>query len=350
MKILIGVVLAVALCVPALAQEQEVRKTVAEFAHAWEQRNAVAMAGLYTEDAEVAGGPVEPVRGRSAIQRLHETEFAVVPKGSTLSLKAHKVRMIPPDYAFVDGMYEVSPQGPGSDAEMGTWGSFTMLLRRETGGWRIVEFRTAADARALLAAITGAMKEMPPQEAAPPAQIERGSEVRGLGAPLTPAEHNAIAAKVAAMAVFKDHRIRVLRAAEDASQDAEKAPGGPKRKLASVVVFDYTAGQAMHVTYDVARGEVLREKKLSGRPQSSEEERREAEGILKKDGELAALFREGAQVEGGFVVDAPANNEATNRYLQFQVQARDRERILRLAVVDLTARKVAASWVPEFKQ
>jgi len=191
---------------------------------------------------------------------------------------------------------------------------------------------------------------MPPHGAVPPAQIERGAEVRGLGAPFTPDERKAIATRVSAMAGFKDHRVRVLRAAEDPSQEEAKAAGGPKSRLASVIVFDYTAGRAVHVAYDVTRGEILREKELAGRPQSSEEERREAEGILKQDPELAALFREGAQVEGGFVVDAPTNNQAANRYLQFQVQARDPEKILRLAIVDLTMRKVVASWVPEFKR
>jgi uncharacterized protein (TIGR02246 family) len=350
MRILIAAAVTAVLCVVAAAQEPEVQKTVAGFARAWEQKNAAALAGLYAEDADVVGGAGQPVRGRAAISRLHEMEFTMVPKGSTLSLKVHNVRMILPDHAFVDGTYEVSPQGPGSPAEMGTWGSYTMLLRKENEGWRIVAFRPAADARAVLGAMAGAMKEMPPHGAEEPAQIERGAEVRGLGAPLTPAEHKTIAAKVAAIAGFKDHRIRVIRAAEDASQDEEKAAGGPKRRLASVIVFDYTTGRAVHVTYDIARGEILGEKDLAGRPQSSEEERREAEGILKETPELTALFREGAQVEGGFVVDAPANNQATNRYLQFQVQARDREKILRLAIVDLTTRKVVASWVPKFER
>ena len=131
-----------------------------------------------------------------------------------------------------------------------------MLLRKENEGWRIVAFRPAADARAIFGAMTNAMKEMPSHEAAPPVQIERGAEVRGLGAQLTSEEHKAIAAKVATMAEFKDHRIRVIRAAEDLSQ--EKEMGGAKRRVASVIVFDYTAGHAVHVAYDVARGEILR--------------------------------------------------------------------------------------------
>jgi len=350
MKILIEAAFVAIACVPAAAQEQEVHKTIAEFARAWEQRNAAAVAGFYEEDADVASGTGEPAHGRAAIARLHEMEFTMVPKGSTLALKVHKVRMIPTDYAFVDGTYEVSPHGPGSHTEMGTWGSYTMLLRKENEGWRIVAFRPAADVRAIFGAMTNAMKELPSHGAAPPVQIERGAEVRGLGAPLTPEEHKAIAAKVATIAEFKDHRIRVIRAAEDLSQEKEKEMGGAKRRVASVIVFDYTAGHAVHVAYDVARGEILREKELAGRPQSSEDERREAEGILRQDPELTALFREGAQVEGGFVVDAPANNKETNRYLEFQIQARDREKILRLAIVDLTTRKVAASWVPKLER
>jgi len=143
MRILIAATLAAVVCVPAAAQEPEVQKTVAEFAQAWEQRNAPALAGLYAEDADVASGAGEPVRGRAAIEKLHEMEFAMVPKGSTLSLKAQKVRMIPPDHAFVDGTYEVSPQGPGSHTEMGTWGSYTMLLRKENDLAAWCEIRSA---------------------------------------------------------------------------------------------------------------------------------------------------------------------------------------------------------------
>ena len=350
MRILSAAALSAALCVPAGAQEPEVQKTVAEFARTWEQRNAAALARFYAEDADVVGGAGLPVRGRAAIARLHQMEFGMVPKDSTLSLHVQNVRMIPPDHAFVDGTYQVSPQGPGSHTEMGMWGSYTMLLHKENEGWLIVAFRPAADAGAVLGAMAGAMKEMPPRGAMAPAQIERGAKVRGLGAPFTVAEHKAIAAKVAAIVRFKDHRIRVLRAAEDSGQEEEKTPGGPKQRLASVIVFDYTAGHAVHLTYDVARGEILREKELAGRPQSSEEERKEGERILRENRELAAQFREGARVEGGFVVDGPANSEVGNRYLQFQVQSRDREKILRLAIVDLTTRKVAAAWAPEFER
>ncbi len=345
MRIISVAALSAALCVPAGAQEPEVQKTVAEFARTWQQRNAAALARFYAEDADVVGG-AGLVRGRAAIVRLHQMEFGMVPKDSTLSLHVQNVRMIPPDHAFVDGTYQISPQGPGSHTEMGTWGSYTMLLHRGNEGWLIVAFRPAADARAM----AGAMKEMPPHGAMAQAQIERGAKVRGLGAPFTAAEHKAIAAKAAAIARFKDHRIRVIRTAEDAGQEVDKTPGGPKQRLASVIVFDYTAGHAVQVTYDVARGEILRERELAGRPQSSEEERREGERILRDNRELAAQFREGARVEGGFVVEGPANSEARNRYLQFQVQSRDREKILRLAIVDLTTRKVAALSVPEFER
>ena len=63
-----------------------------------------------------------------------------------------------------------------------------MLLHKENEGWRIVAFRPAADARVVLGAMADVMKEMPPHGAAAPAQIERGAEVRGLGAPFTAAE------------------------------------------------------------------------------------------------------------------------------------------------------------------
>jgi hypothetical protein len=67
MRILIGAALTAVACLPAATQEQEGQKTVAEFARAWEQRNATAMAGLYTEDADVRGGSGGAVRGQEKL-------------------------------------------------------------------------------------------------------------------------------------------------------------------------------------------------------------------------------------------------------------------------------------------
>jgi len=106
-----------------------------------------------------------------------------------------------------------SPHGPGLDTEMGTWGSYTMLLRKENEGWRIVAFRPAADARAIF----GGHDQRDEGDAlswnGASGTNRARAEVRGLE-PAYARRAQADAAKVATIAEFKDHRIRVIRAAE----------------------------------------------------------------------------------------------------------------------------------------
>jgi hypothetical protein len=116
-----------------------------------------------------------------------------------------------------------------------------------------------------------------------------------------------------------------------------------ERRIAQVVLFNYTSGGSTRLLVDASSAEVLSEEPIRGRPQSSEEEIQEAIGIIRQDREVARLLQERGVIEGGFVVDGPPRAKPDHRFLQLQVLSSDRLRLQRVVVVDLTDRTIALS-------
>jgi len=114
---------------------------------------------------------------------------------------------------------------------------------------------------------------------------------------------------------------------------------GQTRTIATVVLFDHTAGEARRVLMDAVSGELLANTRLPGRPQGSREEFEEAVGIVRRDPELARLLDEGGVLDGGFIVDDPAGSR--RRMMQLKLLSADRHTLLRSITVDLTRRVIA---------
>jgi hypothetical protein len=106
--------------------------------------------------------------------------------------------------------------------------------------------------------------------------------------------------------------------------------------------FDHGTGTASRVVVDEVSGRILQEQVYPGRPQSSDQEFREAVSIVRRDARLARFFAEGAIAEGGFVVDGPPGHPAKNRYVQIRLLTPDRRHLVRVALVDLTRRIIAS--------
>jgi hypothetical protein len=90
-----------------------------------------------------------------------------------------------------------------------------------------------------------------------------------------------------------------------------------------------------------SNGAVLREERLRGRPQPSEEELQEARQVIRADPVHARMLQAGGVIEGGFVVDAPKLQSRRDRFLQFQILTSDRQRLQRLVIVNLTTHRIA---------
>jgi len=148
----------------------------------------------------------------------------------------------------------------------------------------------------------------------------------------------------------RGHRLAGIRLTLDEISDASNG----STSIATIVLFDHTAGEARQIEIDVSTGDVLADRTLSGRPQRSREELNDAIKIIRGDDELARLLRQGAVVDGGFIVSdddpddgrhglARASSAAPHRLIQLKLLSRDRFTLLRSIVVDLTAGVIASS-------
>jgi hypothetical protein len=129
-------------------------------------------------------------------------------------------------------------------------------------------------------------------------------------------------------------RVRTLRVTpEEVDKD------GTPRVAAAAIFVSYVTGRAVRALISPTTGEVEDVQSLPGRPQSSADERREAEQLLRDDKAVGALIKGGAGVQGGFVVDPPAG-PATGRHLEFHLTSPDGAVFVAEVVVDLAARQV----------
>lgn len=326
---------------PLFAQDPEIRKLMAEYSQAWNTHEAAAVMRFYSEDADVLSGG-NLIKGRAAIEKLLAREFAAVPKDAAITLDVKAVRSLTAGYSMVDGAYQVGTHHLDSHNGEGSSGNFSMLVRHTGQRWTIVAFRLFNDPRALCLAASEMLA--PPGRGTVPPEPTR--DVPGLGSAFTTEEKASIVRNLLASPKvserFRDHRTRALQVVEDGYPDEEKTPGGPTRRLASVVIFDYTAGDTWRFAYDPQKSELVREQAIKGQPTPSQEERDEGTRILRAESRLEPLLREGAVIEGGFTDSAPPGGNARHRYLQFLLLTKDRKDLMRFVVVDLTAEKVAA--------
>ncbi len=120
-------------------QEQGLRDIVAQLESAWNQKDSVAWANLFAEDADfihIFGGHYT---GRSSVEQGHRTIFDTIYKGSSLKLTVEKIRMAGPDVAIIFLFGELTTAQPGLPPRLNT--RPTMVLQRQDAGWQIVAFQ-----------------------------------------------------------------------------------------------------------------------------------------------------------------------------------------------------------------
>lgn len=136
----------------------------------------------------------------------------------------------------------------------------------------------------------------------------------------------------------KHERLRVLGIRRLPAEKSNREPAS-----VSVLVFNYSKGSATRLIMDLSNGAVLREERLRGRPQPSEEELEEARLVIRSDADQARMLHTGSIIEGGFVVDAPKGQSIRDRCLLFQVLSSDRKRLERDVIVNLTTGRIVES-------
>ena len=110
---------------PSVSLPPQLARVLSDYEAAWSDRNADALAALFTEDGFVLSGGHPPVRGRQEIRRFYST------RGGPLSLRALHYA-IGGSVGFIIGAYAEKAGAPDD-------GKFTLTLRKDPAGrWLIV--------------------------------------------------------------------------------------------------------------------------------------------------------------------------------------------------------------------
>ena len=110
--------------VPSVQLPPDVARVLRDYETAWQQRDAKALAKLFTEDGFVLSPGQPPVRGRDAI------EASYTGKGGPLALRALHFAT-DGKVGYIIGGYAAKAGDPDD-------GKFTLTLRKSGGRWLIV--------------------------------------------------------------------------------------------------------------------------------------------------------------------------------------------------------------------
>ena len=115
--------------------ESAVRDLVAKYVDARERRDARAVEGLFTSDADQLVSSGEWRRGLAEVVR--GTMASSANTGGTRTIAVESVRFIGPGVAIADGRYELKGLAGGQTRSMWT----TLVVTRTEAGWRIAAIR-----------------------------------------------------------------------------------------------------------------------------------------------------------------------------------------------------------------
>src|SRR5262249_15007454 len=120
---------------PSSRDEAALREIVQRYVDAREARNPKAIESLFTSDADQLVSDGTWRRGREGLVRGMLQSSART--GGHRSIGITAIRLLAPDVALVDGRYRQAGLATGRDRELWT----TLLLRRDSTGWRIAAIR-----------------------------------------------------------------------------------------------------------------------------------------------------------------------------------------------------------------
>jgi uncharacterized protein (TIGR02246 family) len=149
MKSSIHLCLALACAVQVRAEEPSpdirgLQKAATDFVTAYNNKDAAALAALFTEDGEMADTTGKDLTsGRDEIQARYEEVFAG--DSPSMAIEVDSVRLVAPNLAIEDGTFHLTPSGDGNAPPHST--NYTaVLMKNDKGGWQIASTRDLGDA------------------------------------------------------------------------------------------------------------------------------------------------------------------------------------------------------------
>lgn len=117
------------------ADEVAIHGAVQKYMDARDQRDATALAALFTSDVDQLVSSGEWRKGREAV--VKGTLGSSQSTGGTRTITVESVRFLAPDVALADGRYELTGLANGESRKMWT----TILLKHDPDGWHIAAIR-----------------------------------------------------------------------------------------------------------------------------------------------------------------------------------------------------------------
>jgi uncharacterized protein (TIGR02246 family) len=119
------------------------QKAAADFVVAYNNKDAAALAQLFTEEGEIADlTAADLTTGRTQIQTRYEAIFAGKPL--QIAIEVDSVRLVTPRLAIEDGTYHLTPAGDETAPPKSTAYS-AVLTKSEAGEWLIASTRSLKD-------------------------------------------------------------------------------------------------------------------------------------------------------------------------------------------------------------
>lgn len=149
LKLTTGLVLAAISCPVLHAQEPDaeiagLEKAAENFVIAYNNRDAAALAALFTEDGEMTDLNAEDVTtGRDEIEVRYEELFAS-PDVPSVAIEVSSVRLVAPGIAVEDGLVHYTP--PGDDEPARSTSYTAVLAKNGEGTWQVASTRNLGDA------------------------------------------------------------------------------------------------------------------------------------------------------------------------------------------------------------
>jgi uncharacterized protein (TIGR02246 family) len=123
------------------SDETAVREVIGNYVNARELRDPTAIESLFTADADQQTTAGDWRRGRAEI--VPGTLESSRQNAGTRTITVESVRFLTPDVAIADGPYIIAASGGAATRRMRT----TIVLTRESGGWRIAAIRNMTPTR-----------------------------------------------------------------------------------------------------------------------------------------------------------------------------------------------------------
>jgi uncharacterized protein (TIGR02246 family) len=142
-SILMGLLVPVGV-VKALGQSKDeaaIRKVFADFAEAWGNDDAKAMASFWTEDGDVINRLGRKATGRAEVEKLFAEEHSTNYKGTHVSFAAGTIRFLKPDVAVFTTDFNVPDALTPDGTEVNVNGIVTSVMIRKEGKWVIAAAR-----------------------------------------------------------------------------------------------------------------------------------------------------------------------------------------------------------------